>query len=143
MITYAEREIFDPHALNVWRDASEAVKKISPDWGNELRCHELSRAVYRVLYDISFKNMKDGGMILYFEDGLLYAIEHSWLVLRGIRSDNPTCFILDVYSPGRMPAVQLVHDHFSISRGYKRGELRYDVNWDIVDRITHEMLRKP
>lgn len=141
MLTYAEREIFSPEAIAIWVDTVKAVFKVSKDWGNELRCHEMSRAVYRVLHDISFQNLKRGMMTLHSQDGDLFTVQHSWLVLREIKPDNPVCSILDPYCPGRMPGVQLIHNHFAISRGYKEGDFRQDINWDIVDKITREMLR--
>ena len=56
-------------------------------------------------------------------DGHCGPIDHSWLRCSGV--------ILDVYAPGRLPAVQLVDPQVG---GYRPGKPRDDVRQPIVDR---------
>lgn len=95
------------------------VTRVSNAWGNELRCHELARAVHRVI----------GRAPLFVVDGKCGPIEHSWLCF----SDG---VILDPYAPGRMPAVQLID---SIVGAYRPDSPRTDIQQTIVDRLVLEM----
>ena len=122
-----ERECFSAAHLGAWTRATLLVARVGDHWGNELRCHELSRAVAGIL-------CREGFLCLVC-DGRLHAIEHIWLFLRGAEGGA----ILDVYVPGRVPQVQLVHDHFVISRGYVAGSRRADIRTDIVRRLVEEM----
>ena len=87
MITYAERSCFFLSQLSVFVRVQKIVERVSDTWGNELRCHELARAVHRVLDDSTITVI----------DGHCGPVEHSWLKL----SDGT---ILDAYAPGRLPA---------------------------------------
>ena len=119
MITYAERVCFKPLHLEIWGRVERHVTQVSKVWGNELRCHELARAVHRVI----------DAPPLFVVDGKCGPIEHSWLCF----SDG---VILDPYAPGRMPAVQLVD---SIVGAYRPGSTRTDIRHSIIDRLVREM----
>jgi hypothetical protein len=118
VITYAERACFrEPH-LRLFRRIEAYIARVSDTWGNELRCHELVRAVHLVVYEREHK--------LDVVDGHCGPIDHSWLRC----SDG---VILDVYAPGRLPAVQLVDPIVAIYRpGVRRRDVREDVVWKLV-----------
>lgn len=122
MITYAERVCFSPSQLRLLSRVEACVARVSPSWGNELRCHELSRAVHLVVSDRQHK------MIVV--DGKCGPIEHSWIYV----ADQ---VILDPYVPGRMPAVQLVD--LVVGTAYRPGPTRDDIRQAIVDRLVLEM----
>lgn len=120
MITYAERSCFQPSQLSVFRRVQEVVARVSDSWGNELRCHELARAVHRVLGDSTISVV----------DGHCGPVEHSWL-----RFSDGT--ILDVYVPGRLPAVQVVDA--IVGAAYRPEEVRRDIRQRIVDQVVLEL----
>ena len=120
MITYAERSCFRPAHLCAFTRVQEIVARVSDAWGNELRCHELARAVQRVLADNT----------IVVVDGHCGPVEHSWLRF----SDGA---ILDPYVPGRLPAVQIVDE--VVAALYRKGALRRDLRRSIIDRLVIEM----
>lgn len=140
MISYAEREIFTDREMSLWCDACDLISRVSPKWGNELRCHELVRAAHRVLAVLRFGGVPHETAIV---DGKLNAIEHSWLV---VPAQGPSglsrMVILDVYCPGRVPQVQLIDNHFAVARGYEAGPARDDIKLDIVEKLVNEMSRR-
>lgn len=122
MITYAERVCFrEPHRRLLTR-VEAYIAHVSDAWGNELRCHELTRAVHLVVYSCEHK--------LDVVDGKCGPIEHSWLRL----SDG---VILDPYAPGRMPAVQIVDP--IMASAYRPGSPRSDIRQSVIDRLVLEM----
>lgn len=121
VITYAERVCFEQSHLQLRVLVERYVTRVSDGWGNELRCHELARAVQIVTYD--------SGHTLVVVDGKCGPIEHSWLMTDGGR-------ILDPYAPGRLPAVQLVDP---IVGAYRPGTKRADIRHAIVDQLVIEM----
>lgn len=123
MITYAERKCFQQSHLRLLALVEAYVECVAPTWGNELRCHELARAVHLAVYADEYK--------LDVVDGHCGPVEHSWL-----RCSNGV--ILDVYAPGRLPAVQLVDPLIGVGT-YRPGKLRRDVRQEIVDRLVVEM----
>lgn len=122
MITYAERACFHAAHLRLLVRVEAHVTRISNAWGNELRCHELVRAVRLVVNACEHK--------LDVVDGKCGPIEHSWLRF----SDG---VILDPYTPGRMPAVQLVDP--IVGTAYRPGASRTDIRRAILDRLVLEM----
>ena len=120
MITYAERACFRELHLSLLYRVEVHVARVSKAWGNELRCHELARAV-KIVVD---KNT------LYVLDGKCGPIEHSWLSF----GDG---VILDPYAPGRMPAVQMIDP--IVGAAYRPGTPRSDIQQAIVDRLVLEM----
>jgi hypothetical protein len=126
--SYADREIFNHQEKAAWCDAVDMVARVRSTWGNELRCHELARAVAKVLGQFNHQ--------VTLVDGKLWAIEHSWLVMQTPFGRHA---ILDVYCPGRIPQVQLIDAHWLVSRGYEEGPLRTDIKLDIVEQLIWEM----
>ncbi len=130
MTGYSLREVFSPGAVRAFRLAEELVARVAShadSCGREIRCHELARAVachFRVL-----------GVDRRVVDGLLWSVEHTWIVLPGTIDHA----LLDVYVPGRLPQVQLIHRHQDVSRGYVPGLGRTDVRWSVVDDLAREM----
>lgn len=120
MITYAERACFRPLHLLLLARVDAYVARVSDAWGRDLRCHELARAVYRVVGDTT----------IVVVDGHCGPVEHSWLRL----SDGT---ILDAYAPGRLPAVQMVDA--IVAAAYRAGPPRRDVRRDVVDQLVLEM----
>ena len=120
MITYVERVCFSPRHMAILARVEVYVARVSKAWGNELRCHEIARAVHLVI------DMHK----LIVVDGKCGPIEHSWL-----------CFaegvILDPYVPGRMPPVQLIDPIVGVA--YRHGSPRTDIRCAIVDRLVLEM----
>jgi len=111
----------EPH-LSLLARVETYVTRVSNAWGNELRCHELARAVHFVVYEREHK--------LDIVDGKCGPIEHSWLRF----SDG---VILDPYAPGRMPAVQMIDP--IVGAAYRPGTPRIDIRQAIVDRLVLEM----
>ena len=120
MITYAERACFRPAHLQLFVRVQAYVSRVSDTWGNELRCHELARAVQCV----------SGIDRLVVVDGKCGPVEHSWLRF-------PDSVILDPYAPGRMPGVQIVDP--IVGSAYRAGQARDDIKQDVVDRLVREM----
>ncbi len=95
MIGYAERECFDAAELKLLRRASELVALAPYELpSGTVRCHELTRAVGRILD-------------LPVQDGHHGAVQHSWLWTGKFPVESKHPNILDVYCVGRMPQVQL------------------------------------
>lgn len=122
MITYAERACFREQHLRLIARIEAYVARVSNTWGNELRCHELARAVHRVV--------DARPLALEIVDGKCGPIEHSWL-----RSADGV--IYDPYAPGRMPAVQIIDP--MVGSAYRSGVSRTDIRQAIVDRLVLEM----
>jgi len=120
VLTYAERVCFRKEHLRLLTRVEAYVGRVSSSWGNELRCHELVRAL--VVYESAHK--------LLVIDGKCGPIEHSWLYL----DDH---VILDPYAPGRFPAVQLVD--LVVGTAYRPGTPRGDIRQAVVDRLVAEM----
>lgn len=125
MITYAERVCFRGRHLELRAHVETLVSRVSNAWGNELRCHELARAVARVV--------GEHGMIVV--DGKCGPIEHSWLFLPAV--EISAAVILDPYVPGRLPAVQLID--LVVGTAYRPGMPRSDIRTAVVDRLVAEM----
>lgn len=124
MITYAERKIFTVRHRNALEYATARVERVGSRWKDELRCHELTRAVMRTAF---WDASKAWGLTVI--DGKCGPVEHSWL-----QFDDGIA--LDIYAPGRYPSVQLV-DGFIGS--YTKGAARTDINESLVNQLVHEM----
>ena len=120
MKTYAERVCFRELHLRLLSRVEMLVGRVSNAWGNELRCHELVRAVHLVMPEHKLEVI----------DGKCGPVEHSWLRC----SDG---VILDPYVPGRLPAIQLVDP--IVAAAYRPDEPRVDIRHAIVDRLVIEM----
>jgi hypothetical protein len=130
--SYAERRVFPQHILDLRDRIQERMKLIPDTYGNELRCHELARAVWQVFDPVDFA--------FFVQDGKVGMVDHSWLE---VHFAGRGC-ILDVYAPGVVPQVLLVdgwavHPFF---RTYKPGDRRTDIDDAMVDRlVAHLKLR--
>ncbi len=129
-ISYSEREVFDTRELDLWRRATRLCAYIPERFAN-VRCHELARAVGRVL-------------ALPVEDGLYGFVDHSWLWTRPVQR-LPTSRIgwpniLDVYAVGRLPMVMLVASEPTglphVGWAYRTGP---DRRQDIDERQVEEL----
>lgn len=140
MKSYAERQIFHVVAQAIWADAVDLVRRVSDRWGNEVRCHELARAALQALQVLNQNKLNEAHASLGIVDGQLWAIEHTWLTYTCNDKEAPRRFILDVYTPGRLPQVQLLDgEHFAICRGYEPGEARKDIDIGLFGKLLHEM----
>ncbi len=118
----------------------KSVELGSSEEGREpLRCHELARAVGK-LFDLPH------------QDGTYSHVDHSWLwtgpierdlahhVRAGHRGFTPN--VLDVYSVGRLPQVQLIDMHhmgLPHSVSYIVGREREDIDQHIVSALVRAM----
>lgn len=139
MKSYAERQIFHVVAQAIWCDAVDIVRRVSDRWGNEVRCHELARAALTALQALNQTKLNEANATLGIVDGQLGAIEHTWLTYTCKDAVAPRHFILDVYTPGRLPQVQLIDTHVFIGRGYQPGEARKDINLELYAKLLREM----
>jgi len=108
--------------LEFWARATHLVEAIPDTMDKPIRCHEVARAVGRILD-------------LPVVDGHYGAVDHSWLMTR-TRSNKPK--ILDVYSVGRLPQVQLLvldpgTSHTTI---FRPGPYRTDIRNDVVEHMV-------
>ncbi len=125
MRTYSEREVFGVSDLVYYRKARRAVQRMPSydEHGLELRCHEVARAVARVL-ELPGEFVRDG----YYELGC----QHSWIVL-------PSGHVLDVYAVGRLPPVQLVAVVTTIPKRFTERDIGVVVDWGTVDYIAQRV----
>lgn len=134
MKSAAEVEIFSPLEMAMLRRARAIVErfptKVDGKW---VRCHEVARVVGAELG-------------LEVADGMYGGMEHSWLwttpldsELRAWRLPN----VLDTYTPGREPQVQLIHTG-PYSPIYYRKEMvhRSDIRVDVMQHL-HSLLAPP
>lgn len=129
MRSYSQREVFEPNDLVYWRVAARLVVEM-PDYdrsGQELRCHEVARAIHRVL-EVPEIAVQDG----------LYELgcEHSWLTL-------PSGHILDAYAVGRLPQVQLVAVVSVLPRRYAKHDIGLVVREDTINYILEQVKWRP
>lgn len=131
MIGYAEREVFTSKEQALFRRATALVSVAAPYTFNDepVRCHELARAVGRILD-------------LEHEDGRFGFVEHTWLWIEplSVHSHHPPWVlprILDVYVPGAMPQVQLIDTASGLPpRYYLSNVFDVEINNYVVDRLT-------
>lgn len=96
MLGYSYTNVFTQFEIDFYNRAVKLVDKI-PEMVNmkPLRCHEVTRAIATILG-------------LPFTDGKFGAVEHSWIWTTTTLDGEYPGNILDVYSVGRLPVVQLV-----------------------------------
>lgn len=118
MKTYSEREVFPPEDVRAFNKATVIVRHLpdaGPD-GRELRCHEVVRVVGHFLH-------------LPFWDGRYeLGAEHSWL-------ETTSGHILDVYTVGRLPPVQLIAVVPTMPTRYRILHFRDDVRQDTIEHL--------
>lgn len=136
MIGYSATDYFSarPALIELWKKATLLVAAIAePNDPDEIRCHELTRAVAARL-------APQGPLNPLVSDGLYGAVDHSWLVVYGDRRvagqcDGGVMGILDCYAVARLPMVQLVDVApwpTRQSQLYKAGPYRTDIREDVV-----------
>lgn len=130
---YAEKTALPAREQELFRRATALVESIPDIEG--VRCHELARAVGRLL-DLSW------------QDGYYGFVQHTWLWTRELRQDHivaRTGFpnILDVYSVGSLPMVRLVDaDCVSLPHigwSYRPGPDRTDIREAMVETLVGHM----
>lgn len=135
MIGYAEAEIFSADELGLYRRAVELIRIVPYRMHGELvRCHELARAV-------------GGELGLPFQDGKFGFVEHTWLWTKPLDADALllpilTPNILDVYVPGMVPQVALIHMASSLPTRYSLAWQSDLVIEEQVVRELREMFRR-
>lgn len=100
MISYSEREVFSARHIELWTRAQTLVSALgevppSKNYAGSVRCHELARAVGEVLG-------------LEVQDGKFGWARSTTRSARAMSRANQRT-ILDVYMPGMLPQVVLVH----------------------------------
>lgn len=146
MKSYAEVEVFQKWELRAFKRATELVACVpeSTIGGSELRCHELARAVMiKLVEDWALSPARRNpdelshGLELQVIDGYYGMIEHSFIYLGRIMEGGfgapPN--VLDVYTPGRMPQVQLVSSSSTLPFYYRRGQPRTDIKMNVIDEL--------
>ena len=132
MLGYAQRQL-DAGLLEAHALASALVAGIPShldSLGREIRCHEFARAVARELD----RRAGPGVPNVHVIDGCLGIINHSWLLLTLTTGKGA---ILDVYTPGRLPQVQLLDLHPAVTEHYRRISALPDdtVRHGVVDEL--------
>lgn len=130
---FAFNEVFTNTDIRSWHRATKLVGGLPKDLRSKVRCHELARAVR--------KFMALGGYA-YVADGKCGIVDHSWIQLK------PET-ILDVYTVGRLPMVQLVHvSAASLVRGptgpghlYQPGPMRDDIDEAVVNDLAAQFAK--
>lgn len=121
---YSEAEVFGRQEIQFLNAAQVLVRKFpSHDLTGEwIRCHEVARVVATSL----------GLQVM---DGFYGMADHSWLWTSELRPFEPPPNILDVYCPGRLPQVQLVHSSNYLPFEYRRGPERTDIRQDVIEYL--------
>lgn len=122
--SYCEAKIFTRRELDLLTNAQTLVSKFpSHDLKGEwVRCHEMVRVVATSLD-------------LQVMDGFYGMADHSWIWTSKLKIFEPPPNILDIYCPGRLPQVQLVHSSNYLPFEYRRGPVREDVRQDVIDYL--------
>ncbi|KKK91617.1 hypothetical protein LCGC14_2711170, partial [marine sediment metagenome] len=116
--------------MPVYNQACDLVASL-PEYdkeGRDVRCHEVVRAL-RLYLENDVRT----------QDGHYGIVEHSWFWLSSkpliIRAGGLVPPILDVYSVGRVPMVQLVDTALTLPHNgylFVPGEPREDIRWEVV-----------
>lgn len=125
MRSIAETEVFTKRALQLLEGARIIVDRLPTrdHHGGLLRCHEVARVV---------------GSCLELEviDGRYeYGHEHSWCIVHHQPGDPTRWSILDPYTIGRIPPVQLVAVLHTMPNRYFPEARRTDIRDDVVQRL--------
>lgn len=137
MKSYSAIHIFTEHERVLLARAKRLVVKVKDPGAIDkestdiIRCHELARAVGRVL-DLRYIDGKFG-----FRD-------HTWLTTFRKPGDAET--ILDVYAIGMLPMVILVTTSYMTVETHKlykpSRRTRTDIKEDVVDSLVEQMTRE-
>lgn len=138
MISYVEQEIFTAREMDLFARATKLVAaapaKINDQW---VRCHELAREVARSLNNaVPEADWPTKRVVV--QDGKFGIVEHSWIYVEPGRSKLHMPNILDVYVPGSLPQVQLLHSSPVLRRQYVPLSMMLD---DELDRTVLLKLR--
>lgn len=132
MKSYAEVNVFTANELSLLRKAEAMLERIPYELDVPIRCHELARAAGNVLG-------------LEVCDGRFGFVEHSWLwteKMEGEKFCAPWSLpnVLDVYVPGAVPQVQLIHMATGLPSRYFLTSLALPaIDQDIVRWLEKEM----
>jgi hypothetical protein len=134
MKSISELEIFSERECSLLRLAQLCVDAIDPlEEPEPIRCHELSCAIGMIL-DLPVVHGKYG------------IHNHSWLVTKDLKPSDPhsNVAILDVYSIGRLPQVQLVDAQGLLPhrQNFKPGPDRKDIDERVVERLFDQIRDK-
>lgn len=121
MKSYSEKNIFTPRAIKYFKFATEKIKELGDSRGEIIRCHELARAIHRLIDDSDVKVV----------DGLYAAVDHTWLMV--------DCFILDVYKVGSLPMVQLSAIVPGEQLQYREDSFRFDIDDEEISLLVSMM----
>lgn len=141
MTPYVQREIFRHFEQQVFTKVQHLVSRVSNAWGNDLRCHELARAVHAKLTSLQINCAR-------VVDGRIGIVEHSWIELTvpvaqferdRIGRGEERKVIIDVYCPGRLPAVQLIDSCDVLAPVYQEREPRTDIRMNVIEALVEEM----
>lgn len=129
---YSVTNVFSARQRHLLRTVEDFVARIPSTLGEATRCHELARAVAAVVLTPLPP--------LRVVDGRYNRCDHSWLALP-IDAIGDDCKLIDVYSVGRLPQVQLVHDIWHTTRGaqYVPGAPRTDIRERMVRALIVAM----
>jgi hypothetical protein len=121
--SYSELNVFEQSETI---DYEQAVRFIQSVQGH-YRCHELAHAVGEVLG-------------LPVQDGYYEGINHSWLWTRPLpKLPAPSLpNILDVYVPGELPQVQLIH-YASILPAWESYQWQVSVRFEVDRKLVMEL----
>jgi len=148
MISYSEREVFTKRELALLARATAYVARVDEreaslselgHWPYWLRCHELARAVGHLLE----LEHEDGKYSSYPNTSV--GINHSWLLIprTNATGERVGLSILDVYSVGRLPQVQLLANTNTVPnhRNFIPLAARTDINETVVAKLVQMMKR--
>lgn len=120
---YSEAEAFTTNELELWRRATDLVAQLPAEFeGEPVRCHELAR----------FVGDRFG---LEYQDGSFGFVEHTWLWTKPRKGREALWAlpnILDVYVPGELPQVQLIHTSTALPMPYRFGPPRTDIRERVI-----------
>lgn len=135
---YTRVKVVSPADVRVFEAATLIVSTFpdSDTEGHALRCHEVARAVHRLLTNhmcVSYR-----GEVC---DGVMNAVDHSWLLLKPDPFQRATA-ILDTYTMARLPPVQLVAPWMGQEGAYIDRGHRSDIRMGDVEYLVQVFLAR-
>jgi len=133
VISYAEKEVFSEEEIYLLLQAQVLVAKAPYQIGGEpIRCHELARAVGKFLK-------------LPHQDGRFGFVDHTWLWTTAPEARLTPWVIpnvLDVYVPGSVPQVALVHTASGLPTRYMLTSVNdLVIREDVIRYLTEEAFK--
>jgi hypothetical protein len=128
---YSETDVFSA-AEQALRSNAERLVAVCPArlFNDVVRCHELARAVAQVM----------GLPTAQVCDGWYGMVNHSWIWTTPRVEFSAPPNVLDVYTPGRLPQVQLAHSTAALPFEYRRGDRRKDIRRRVVNHLVGLMM---